>query len=263
MGKSEVHRLRSIRQYLLVGLSFLFSGGIALLVYDAVRSLTLSYWLVILLALALNFLLLYQIQIIWMEIRRREKSEKALQSHVERCDELEQELKMLHAEKEQAHVDTRDVEQQIDDLLASVLGDSRTSYIESYFTLVGQKWELMQGLLYLRQEDDVFRIAARYAYYNEQSDLDFVVGETLLGQVAKEEQALYIDRVDTESIIVVSGTGSSRPCSLYIVPFTLEGEKVCWGVLELAFFKTLDEKERELLARFTERVATEFEKKSK
>lgn len=262
MSKSEVHRLRSIRQYLLIGLSFLFSGGIALLVYDPVQGLTMTYWLVVLLALGLNILLVYQIQIIWTEIDRREQSEKMVQALMTKREELERELKTLYAEKEHAKVDTRNIEQQLDDLFASTDGDTQTTYIESYFRIVGKEWQLMQGLFFLRQEDAVFRIAARYAYYNTEPDMQFVAGETLLGQVAKEGQPLYIDHVETESIIVASGTGSSRPCSIYIVPFTPQKEKECCAVFELAFVKPLDEKERDMLTRFTERVAAELEKKA-
>lgn len=119
----------------------------------------------------------------------------------------------------------------------------------------------MQGLLFMRQEDDVFRKVAHYAYYSNESDLQFVSGETLLGQVVKEGKPLYIDHVESESIVVASGTGSCMPCSVYIVPFA-EREKKCNGVFELAFVKPLDEKERELLARFTERISVEIEKKA-
>ena len=262
MRKSEVNRLRSIRQYLLIGLSFLFSGGIALLAFEPSHGFTLSYALILILALALNSLLIYQIQIIWTEINRRVQSEKMIQSLMTKREELERELKILYTQKEQEKIDTRNIEQQIEDLVASTKGDNRSTYIGSYFQIVGKEWQLMQGLFFLKNKDDVFQLAARYAYFNTQKDLEFVSGETLLGQVAKEREPLYIDHVESETIIVASGTGSSKPCSIYIIPLILPDENCCCGVFELAFVKALNVKEREMLIRFTERIAAEFEKKA-
>ena len=261
MSKSEVNRLRSIRQYLLIGLSFLFSGGIALLAYSPSNGLTVSYGFIIALALGLNVLLIYQIQVIWTEINRRVQSEKMIQALMTKREELEKELRALYAEKEQENVDTRNADQLLEDLVSEVQGSEFQTYVDSYFQIVGKEWQLMQGLLFMRQEDDVFRKVAHYAYYSNDSDLQFVSGETLLGQVVKEGKPLYIDHVESESIVVASGTGSCMPCSVYIVPFA-EREKKCNGVFELAFVKPLDEKERELLARFTERISVEIEKKA-
>ncbi len=261
MSKSEVNRLRSIRQYLLIGLSFLFSGGIALLAYSPSNGLTASYAFIIALALGLNVLLIYQIQLIWTEINRRLQSEKMIQALMTKREELEKELRALYAEKEQENVDTRNAEQLLGDLVAEVQGGEFQTYVDSYFQIVGNEWQLMQGLLFMRQEDDVFRKVAHYAYYSNEAELQFVSGETLLGQVVKEGKPLYIDHVESESIIVASGTGACMPCSVYMIPFAQQG-KICNGIFELAFVKPLDEKERDLLTRFTERISIEIEKKA-
>ena len=176
-------------------------------------------------------------------------------------EELEKELRALYAEKEQENVDTRNAEQLLKDLVAEVQGGEFQTYVDSYFQIVGNEWQLMQGLLFMRQEDDVFRKVAHYAYYSNEAELQFVSGETLLGQVVKEGKPLYIDHVESESIIVASGTGACMPCSVYMIPFAQQG-KICNGIFELAFVKPLDEKERDLLTRFTERISIEIEKKA-
>ena len=53
MAKSEVKRLRSIRQYLLISLSFLLSGGIILLAYRPAEGLAPQYWAIVLLSIGL------------------------------------------------------------------------------------------------------------------------------------------------------------------------------------------------------------------
>ena len=129
MSKSEVNRLRSIRQYLLIGLSFLFSGGIALLAYSPSNGLTVSYGFIIALALGLNVLLIYQIQVIWTEINRRVQSEKMIQALMTKREELEKELRALYAEKEQENVDTRNADQLLEDLVSEVQGSEFQTYI--------------------------------------------------------------------------------------------------------------------------------------
>jgi hypothetical protein len=260
MSKSEVQRLRSIRQLLLLSLSFLISGGIVLLAYSQDQGITVGYLGIILLSLSLNFLLIFQIQVIWVEIRRRTQCEAMVQKLSEQKDDLERQLKALLAEKEQGKVDTRNREQQLADLSMAIQGESFEAYVDSYFLLVGKEWQLMQGLLFMRGEDDVYRIRSHYAYYSEHADLEFVSGETLLGQVVKEGEPLYIDNVASETILVASGTGSSKPCSLYLIPVKMS-DGIVRGIFELAFVKTLEENDRELLLRLTERMAIELEKK--
>ena len=175
--------------------------------------------------------------------------------------ELERQLKLLRDEKDQGKNDLRDRNQQLSDLLSTLQGDSREAYLDSYFSLLGSQWELMQGLLFIRQDDGVYRVKARYAYFSSAADLEFRVGETLLGQVVKENEPLFLEDVESESIMVASGTGRSKPCCLYMLPVMSKGGNVSLGVFELAFVKTLDENARDMLMRLTAKVVQEIEKR--
>ncbi len=262
MAKSEVKRLRSIRQYLLISLSFLLSGGIILLAYRPAEGLAPQYWAIVLLSIGLIAVLVYQIRVTRGEIDRREEGERMIQTLSEENGELERQLKLLKDEKEQGKNDLRDRNQQLSDLLSQLKGDTRAAYLDSYFRLLGTQWELMQGLLFMKHDDGVYRIEARYAYFSSAADLEFRVGETLLGQVVKENNPLFLEGVESESIIVGSGTGSSKPCSLYMLPIIgSEGGESSQGVFELAFVKTLDVDARDMLTRFTDRVVQEIEKR--
>lgn len=261
MVKSEVKRLRGIRQYLLISLSFLLSGGIVLLAYRPTEGLVAQYWAIVILSICLIAVLVYQIRAIRGEIERREEGEKMIQALSDEKGELERQLKLLRDEKDQGKDDLRDRNQQLSDLLSTLQGDSREAYLDSYFSLLGSQWELMQGLLFIRQDDGVYRVKARYAYFSSAADLEFRVGETLLGQVVKENEPLFLEDVESESIMVASGTGRSKPCCLYMLPVMSKGGNVSLGVFELAFVKTLDENARDMLMRLTAKVVQEIEKR--
>ncbi len=262
MGKSEVKRLRSLRQYLLISLSFLFSGGVILLSFRPEEGLAMRYWAVVLLSIALVAVLVYQIRVIQGEIERREEGEAIIQSLLGEKEELEYQLQQLQDAQTQSVQDTRDRDQQLSDLVNAVSGESRDSFLDSYFRQVGYHWGLMQGLLFEVQEDEVYRVTARYAYFSSAADLEFRVGETLLGQVVKDKQPLFLENVESETIIVASGTGSSKPCSLYMIPVMAGGDgKSALGIFELAFVKELDLGARDMLLRFTDRIVQEIEKR--
>ncbi len=263
MSKTEVQQLRGIRQYLLISLALLLTGGIALLAYSKESGLTIYFWAIILLSLLIDAALIYQVYIIKLDTIRRLDAEYMLQSVTAKKEELEKELQQLLADRELGKAEKRNREEQLTDLIAELQGDSLQAYLDSYFKIVGTKWELMQAVLYRRQDDNHFRPIAHYAYFSNDPELEFVSGETILGQVVKEGKPLYVDNVESESIMVVSGSGSSKPCNLFFVPLCPSlptGD--CSAIVELAFMKQLGENDRDMLIKFTESMATHLEKKA-
>ena len=238
MSKTEVQQLRGIRQYLLISLALLLTGGIALLAYSKESGLTIYFWAIILLSLLIDAALIYQAYIIKIDTIRRLDAEYMLQSVTAKKEELEKELQQLLADREIGKAEKRNREEQLTDLIAELQGDSLQAYLDSYFI-------------------------AHYAYFSNDPELEFVSGETILGQVVKEGKPLYVDNVESESIMVVSGSGSSKPCNLFFVPLCPSlptGD--CSAIVELAFMKQLGENDRDMLIKFTESMATHLEKKA-
>ena len=99
--------------------------------------------------------------------------------------------------------------------------------------------DIVQGVAYaLRSTDSKYFMAGSYAYYTEQTDRTFEVGEGIPGQVAKDKKILFMDNVPEDYIRVVSGLGNGSPRYLMEVPLVFEDQT--WAVLELASFDKKD-----------------------
>ncbi|MBQ3657472.1 MAG: GAF domain-containing protein [Bacteroidales bacterium] len=99
--------------------------------------------------------------------------------------------------------------------------------------------DIVQGVAYaLRSSDEKYFMAGSYAYYTEQTDRTFEIGEGIPGQVAKDKKILFMDNVPEDYIKVLSGLGNGSPKYLLEVPLVFEDKT--WAVLELASFDKKD-----------------------
>lgn len=110
-------------------------------------------------------------------------------------------------------------------------------------------WELAkdvdacQGAFYLvtiNGNKKVIRFVEGYAYHlAETQNLEFEVGDGLLGQVALDGKHITLDDVPEGYLTVISGLGKSSPRHLTIYPFLNDDNKV-FAVVELAAFKAFE-----------------------
>jgi signal transduction histidine kinase/CheY-like chemotaxis protein len=122
-----------------------------------------------------------------------------------------------------------------------ILGDRVLDYLARYM-------DAQAGAVYLAQ-DGYFRRRGSYALANG-DDLEIVrPGNGLLGQAAKENRPLHVRNVP-DGYLVASTLGSGKPVELLLAPASVDG--VVHAVIELGFFRHLEDADRELLSRISE-----------
>jgi len=113
--------------------------------------------------------------------------------------------------------------------------ESIVGLTEHILTSIAKELDLAQGLFFVKNSDtENFKLEGRYAYFSEELPHDFVEGEGLSGQVAKDKTVINITDIPTGYITIVSGLGSGNPKNLLVIPAVSNGVTV--GVLELASF---------------------------
>lgn len=85
----------------------------------------------------------------------------------------------------------------------------------------------------------------------------FAYGEGLVGQCAVEGKTLQITQLPADYIQIASGSGAAAPNQVLLHPFTLNGKLV--GVVELAGFNPLTQKQQDMLAEFSVTTAVLIE----
>lgn len=130
-------------------------------------------------------------------------------------------------------------------------------FCKESLSIIGQHIELVQGAFYTTtvvNDEDCLELIAGYAFNKpEKGKIKFLFGEGLAGQVAKSKKTSHITDVPTSYLEASSGLGNSSKLSLY--EFPILRKKEIEGVLELAFFKELSEKEIEELEKTASAIA--------
>ncbi len=97
-----------------------------------------------------------------------------------------------------------------------------------------------------------FKRFANFGLGTEASEW-FADGEGLVGRAARAKEMMHVTDVPDDFVKVRSGSGERRPAELLLLPACVEGSTL--AVLELAFFKHVDQRSRDLLSRVTETIA--------
>lgn len=127
---------------------------------------------------------------------------------------------------------------------------------ESLLINLSKKVELVQGLFYLfNKKDKKFKIASKYAYYNEEDPAEFELGEGLSGQVAKDMKPMLLTEMPEKYMTIISGLGNGVPSNLLIIP-VINKKKVI-GIIEIATFKKIDFDINKFVE-FFEKISDEF-----
>ncbi len=164
--------------------------------------------------------------------------------------------------EEFAGVDTEaqyiDIEKFVVDIVRKNNNDEPLKKLmERALSVIANKFEAVQGIMYLKDPgEDIYSYTACYAYYSDMPPATFTLGETLPGQVAKNQRLLNINNLPEGYMTVLSGLGSSYPRNLIIIPFLYNEETV--AVAELASFKTFTPEVEEFFNRLSESLGKDI-----
>jgi putative methionine-R-sulfoxide reductase with GAF domain len=105
-------------------------------------------------------------------------------------------------------------------------------------TAICKQLEVGQGAFYGLQQKDAKKFVGLKAGYalavGEESEVEYELGEGLIGQAAATGQTLYLDEVPEGYVKIISGLGSSSPRFILIVAAKKDNQVL--GVIELASF---------------------------
>ncbi|MEM9675409.1 MAG: GAF domain-containing protein, partial [Bacteroidota bacterium] len=119
-----------------------------------------------------------------------------------------------------------------------------------------------QGALFLlddNQEEPVLFRAASYAYGRRKYITDsFKLGEGLVGQVFLEQELIALSEMPENFVNITSGLGQAPPTFIVTCPLNYNNE--CYGVLELAAFRELEEYELQFIVKIGEQIGAAISK---
>lgn len=146
--------------------------------------------------------------------------------------------------------------------ILALLQDSTSSgeTIQKVLNKICQALEAGQGAVYMIHEGEGKRLAQLdYGFaiaISEGNQVQYELGEGLIGQAAASGQMVYLDEVPEGYIQILSGLGSSSPRYLLIVPIKTEGKML--GVMELATFGPIAEYQRKAVLEVSEKLAAKI-----
>ncbi|HLI35715.1 MAG TPA: ATP-binding protein, partial [Streptosporangiaceae bacterium] len=122
--------------------------------------------------------------------------------------------------------------------------------MEELAPLVGAQ----HGTFFLSETDGSetrLRLIAGYGLRaGKEAPLQYRLGQSLIGQVAKSKRPIVIDNLPHEYVKINSGLGEAGPANLVILPILFEDEVL--GVIELASFTKFTGVQADFLAQLTE-----------
>lgn len=128
-----------------------------------------------------------------------------------------------------------------------------TDYTEQLLSNFAKEFDIVQGLFYLKENStELYKNVGRYAYFGEDEPVEFKHGETLSGQVAKNQTILFLDEIPENYVTILSGLGTSSPKNLLIIPIIHNNETL--GIIELASFKEFDKKFKDFYTQLAKNV---------
>jgi PAS domain S-box-containing protein len=140
-------------------------------------------------------------------------------------------------------------------------GNDRTSddFYDQVLKYIVQYTEGNQGGIFLLNdtdsEDPFLELTSAYAYGKKKFEHKRIeLGEGMLGQCFLENETSYVTHVPKDYTKITSGLGEATPRSLIMLPMRYDGKVV--GIIELAYFKSLENYKRKFLEKVTESITT-------
>ncbi|HEV2703450.1 MAG TPA: response regulator [Steroidobacteraceae bacterium] len=127
------------------------------------------------------------------------------------------------------------------------LGDNILSFLAHYLGA-------QIGAIYLAEGPDRFRRFAGFALPTESRNEPLRRGDNLIGQVAKDNQAVHITDVPEDYLLTIrSGVGQGLPRELLIAPASID--RTVYALIELGFLGRVDDTHQQLLSSLSEMIA--------
>jgi len=140
--------------------------------------------------------------------------------------------------------------------------DDIGTFAERILANIARQFEVVMGVIYLKDEKTKeFKPVSTYAWASEKPPAPFKTGEGLNGQTAKNKNVLKLADIPEGYIRITSSLGSGLPTNLILVPLLLNKE--CIGMMELAFYKEIDEETEWILKNLAMIISNSFVTKLK
>lgn len=118
--------------------------------------------------------------------------------------------------------------------IAEIKKTNITQFLSDFLVEVSHKLSIVQAVCFVKGAGGIFRIQGTYAFYDDDKERTFEVGEGIAGQVVKNKEALLVDNVPDDYVFVVSGLGKGKPKRILFLP-VLDGDDVL-ALFEFASF---------------------------
>ncbi|HEY3699146.1 MAG TPA: response regulator [Spongiibacteraceae bacterium] len=119
---------------------------------------------------------------------------------------------------------------------------------------LAERLGVVVGALYVGQDEEIFRREANYGFSKEnaQREQRFLSREGLVGQAAAERRIIHLSEAAPDYLKVNSGLGDGDPLHIVVVPVIVDTNVT--AVLELGFFRPVDQRDFEFLERVAENI---------
>ena len=135
------------------------------------------------------------------------------------------------------------------------------SFSEKLLANLAKQYDLVQGIVFIKDEDGVFNMSGAYALYKEDEIHGFKEGVGITGQVAANKELINISNLPKKYLTVLSGLGSSAPTNLIIFPILNDNTTI--GIVELATFVKMDKLAEQVLKVLSRRIGEQIGKLQK
>ena len=221
---------------------------------------TLTFFpiLLMLVAIAAGIMLYQKAASYYRYFHKKSEELDHLKKSIEQARQAEEEeiAKRSMQNQEQVIVD---FEAEAKSVIPTETFENSEHFIEKLLANIANKFEIVQGLVSLyNTEKEKFAFSGGYAYFSEELPREFIEGETLSGQVAKNKVLLNLNNVPDGYITILSGLGKGTPNNLIIAPI-LTNQSECTGVIELASFKTFTKNDEEVFRYLGKSLGEHFE----
>ncbi len=158
------------------------------------------------------------------------------ESYTKEIQRLNDKIEFLQKDQNQASAD----EVKLNDIrkdLRSVFNNNSNKY-KSILSILAKHHEIGIGLYYEKHKpSDNFIVQAHYGLSDEVTINPFIEGDGINGQAIQDKKPIVLKDIDQDYLEIESGSGSSKPKYLYLLPIIKEEEVL--GLIELASFSDI------------------------
>lgn len=175
--------------------------------------------------------------------------------NIELSKKLEKE-KSVDEEKKEIE-ETIDIKKIILSLVPNEKYDSIEKYTEEILIKISKVFDIVLGMVFIKNpKSQEFEPVGTYAYYSNEAPKGFKLGETLAGQVAKDQKILNLNDLPNDYLSVASGLGNASPRNLLIVPIVFNNQTI--GIIELATFIPFNINDEKIFEEFAKEISNKI-----